>query len=150
VIGGVIGGCAGPHARPASVPSGPGPEILAPRRTRVLANRVVLDLPRAWYPEAAYRTNADFHSMSAKTEGSTRTWLLVNTSGVALQPVQVTIGNLDVLGIEQIEARFGAVDAGAASVVATGEVLLQEGESRRQGPRAEWRNGEWRVLSDGG
>jgi len=88
--------------------------------------------------------------MSPKTEGATRTWLLVNTSGIPLQPVQVTIGNLDVLGIERIEARFGAVDAAGASVVASGEVLLQEGESRRQGPRAEWRNGEWRVLSDGG
>ncbi|HET6204812.1 MAG TPA: hypothetical protein VFI25_18645 [Planctomycetota bacterium] len=64
--------------------------------------------------------------------------------------MRLTLGNLQVYGVERIEARFGAVDAGGASVVAEGAVLVEEGERRREGPRAEWRNGEWRLPSGGG
>src|SRR5262249_32268579 len=112
-------GTRGPVA--ASRPAEPGPELLAPRRTILLADRVRLALPRSWYPDLSYAPDLSFHEVSAKTEGSTRTLVLVNASGVAIRPVKLSLGNLDVLGVERIEARFGAVGAGGASVVAEGK-----------------------------
>jgi len=74
----------------------------------------------------------------------------VNTSGIALRPVRFTLGNLEVFGLERIEARFGAVDAASVRVLAEGEVVLDDGGARQEGPRAEWRDGQWRVSTGGG